>query len=78
DRITLRSRIKVDIQWMLYCLVHNLEKISNFGKTYADARASRRNRSKIYPASLISLSIMHLFPLRGKCSKFPTTTSRVS
>ena len=37
DRFTLRSRIKVNIQWMLYCLVHNIEKIINFGRSYAMA-----------------------------------------
>jgi transposase len=37
DRFTLRGRIKVTIQWMLYCLVHNIEKIINFGKSYAMA-----------------------------------------
>jgi transposase len=35
DRFTLRGRIKVNIQWMLYCLVHNIEKITNFGKNYS-------------------------------------------
>lgn len=34
DRFTLRGHIKVNIQW-LYCLVHNIEKISNFGESYA-------------------------------------------
>ena len=34
DRFTVRGQIKVNIQWMLYCLVHNIEKITNFGKTY--------------------------------------------
>jgi transposase len=37
DRLTLRGRIKVSIQWMLYCLVHNIEKIINFGKSYGMA-----------------------------------------
>jgi transposase len=37
DRFTLRGRVKVNIQWMLYCLVHNIEKIANFGKTHATA-----------------------------------------
>jgi transposase len=37
DRFTLRGRIKVNIQWLLYCLVHNIEKIINFGKSYAIA-----------------------------------------
>ena len=28
DRFTLRSKIKVNIQWLLYCMVHNIEKIA--------------------------------------------------
>ncbi len=35
DRFTLRGQKKVNIQWMLYCLVHNIEKIVNFGRSYA-------------------------------------------
>jgi transposase len=31
DRFTFRGKIKVNIQWMLYCMVHNMEKIMNFG-----------------------------------------------
>jgi len=31
DRFTLRTKVKVDIQWMLYCMVHNLEKILHYG-----------------------------------------------
>ena len=37
DRFTLRGRIKVSTQWMLYCLVHNLEKIAHFGASFARA-----------------------------------------
>jgi len=33
DRFTLRSKIKVNIQWLLYCMVHNIEKIINYGFT---------------------------------------------
>lgn len=39
DKFTLRGQIKVNIQWMLYCLVHNIEKIINYGKNYAMAPA---------------------------------------
>jgi transposase len=39
DRFTLRGHIKVNIQWMLYCVVHNIEKIMNFGKSYAMSAA---------------------------------------
>ncbi|MHA1962785.1 MAG: IS1182 family transposase [Candidatus Thorarchaeota archaeon] len=31
DRFTLRGKIKVNIQWMLYCMVHNMEKIAHCG-----------------------------------------------
>jgi transposase len=31
DRSTLRGVLKVNIQWQLYCLVHNLAKVSRFG-----------------------------------------------
>lgn len=31
DRFTLRTRPKVDAQWNLYCLVHNIEKLAHHG-----------------------------------------------
>jgi transposase len=31
NRFTLRGRIKVDVQWKLYCLVHNIEKLAHHG-----------------------------------------------
>ena len=31
DRFTLRGKIKVNIQWMLFCMVHNIGKIANYG-----------------------------------------------
>ncbi len=34
DRFTLRGKTNVNIQWMLYCLVHNIEKIINYGQSY--------------------------------------------
>ncbi|HEA66521.1 MAG TPA: hypothetical protein ENI07_06845 [Desulfobacterales bacterium] len=30
DRFTLRGKIKVNIQWLLYCMVHNIEKIMKY------------------------------------------------
>ncbi|RMG43361.1 MAG: IS1182 family transposase [Methanobacteriota archaeon] len=35
DRFLLRGKVKVNIQWMLYCLVHNIEKILNYGRDFA-------------------------------------------
>ncbi len=34
DRFTFRGKVKVNIQWMLYCLIHNIEKINNYGLVY--------------------------------------------
>lgn len=31
NRFTLRTQPKVNTQWMLYCLVHNIEKLANNG-----------------------------------------------
>lgn len=31
DRFTLRGRAKVDGQWKLFCLVHNIEKLAHYG-----------------------------------------------
>ena len=31
DRFTLRGKIKVNIQWLMFCLIHNREKILNYG-----------------------------------------------
>ena len=31
DKFNLRGKINVNIQWMLYCMVHNIEKIANYG-----------------------------------------------
>ena len=31
DRFTLRGQAKVDTQWKLYCLVHNIEKLAKHG-----------------------------------------------
>ncbi len=33
DRFTLRGKIKIDIQWLLYCMVHNMGKIVAYGFT---------------------------------------------
>ena len=30
-RFTVRGRSKVRIQWLYYCLVHNIEKLANAG-----------------------------------------------
>jgi len=35
DRFTLRGKGKVNIQWLLYCIVHNIEKLIGQGYGYA-------------------------------------------
>jgi len=31
DRFTYRTKAKVNVQWVLYCLIHNIEKIAHYG-----------------------------------------------
>jgi len=31
DRFSFRGKRKVNNQWLLYCIVHNIEKIMNYG-----------------------------------------------
>jgi hypothetical protein len=38
DRFTYRGRAKVSVQWQLYCLVHNLEKLAHLSRTYGPKR----------------------------------------
>jgi len=33
DHFTLRGKIKANIQWLLYCMIHNMGKIVNYGFT---------------------------------------------
>jgi len=35
DRFTLRGKQKVNIQWVLYCMVHNLLKVHRYGEGFA-------------------------------------------
>jgi len=35
DRFSLRSKIKVNTQWLLYCIIHNLKKIHTFSPQMA-------------------------------------------
>jgi len=35
NRFSLRGKTKVNGQWQLYCLVHNIEKINNYGQMAA-------------------------------------------
>ena len=42
DHFTLRGKIKVTVQWMLYALVHNIEKIRNAMPAYPKGKLPRR------------------------------------
>lgn len=35
DRFTLRGQRKVNVQWLLFCMIHNIDKIVNFGSGFA-------------------------------------------
>ncbi len=53
NRFTYRGLGKVSVQWRLYCLVHNLEKIAHYSRKYGPKRlktASRRLLSLLLAA----------------------------
>lgn len=35
DRFSLRGKKKVNTQWLLYCIVHNLKKVHGYGEVFA-------------------------------------------
>ena len=37
ERFTLRGRSKVDAQWKLFCIVHNIGKLARYGPSFAGA-----------------------------------------
>jgi transposase len=39
NRFTLRGRKKVDAQWKLYCIVHNIGKLARYGPSFSTAFA---------------------------------------
>ncbi|MDH3317752.1 MAG: IS1182 family transposase [Gammaproteobacteria bacterium] len=52
DRFTLRGQTKVDAQWKLFCLVHNIEKLAHHG--YAQKRSEEDP-----PAAALSARLRH-------------------
>jgi transposase len=46
DRFTLRGRAKVRVQWMLYALVHNIEKIAHYGSLGQNKRPKNSPRRR--------------------------------
>jgi hypothetical protein len=42
NRFTLRGKYKVNAQWQMYCLVHNIEKIQRYGQLQEPMKSRRR------------------------------------
>ncbi len=51
DRFTLRGRTKVDGQWKLFCLVHNIEKLAHAGYAAQEAITEARVFARTSPQS---------------------------
>ena len=37
DRFSLRGKKKVQGQWQLFCLIHNIEKLQKYGESFQEA-----------------------------------------
>jgi hypothetical protein len=67
NRFTYRGQVKVNIQWLLFCLVHNLERIAHFGTQWLEKavekawRAARRDFQSLLKA--VCAICMHLHQL---------------
>ncbi|MEM8954533.1 MAG: transposase [Verrucomicrobiota bacterium] len=54
DRFTYRGKKKVNTQWQLFCLVHNLEKLAKYGKKYATTPPSPSSVHPLYLTCALS------------------------
>jgi hypothetical protein len=52
DHFTLRTQARVDIPWLLYCIVYNLAKITNFGPALQTLRM-RSEWNVVPPLSVV-------------------------
>ena len=70
DRFTYRGQVKVNIQWLLYCLVHNIEKLAHRSKTYGGKKSlCARMRLSSRLSQQLATSPVHLFhQITGFCS----------
>jgi len=46
NRFTLRGKRKVNTQWQLYCLVHNIEKLQRYGRLDRRRHATRTSSAR--------------------------------
>jgi hypothetical protein len=72
DRFTYRGKVKVNIQWLLYCLVHNIEKIAHYGKSYRPKGCGRVLKKALCPLNFsFSRSDSFIRWLCYKSNRFP-------
>jgi len=68
DRFTYRGRAKVGVQWQLYCLVHNLEKLAHLSRKYGPKRV--KSALKCLSSALIRLITYIATLFRSICAFF--------
>jgi transposase len=62
DRFNYRGKEKVNIQWLLYCLVHNVEKIARYGSKYAPPSGPRPRLKRLLWRLITSLRAFRMLP----------------
>ena len=72
DRFTYRGQAKVSVQWSLYCLVHNLEKLAHLSRQYGP-QGPRGGRWRLL-RQLRSLLVWLSRLLTRLCAQFPVPT----
>jgi hypothetical protein len=61
DRFTHRSPAKVGVQWLLYCLVHNIEKVARLSRKYGKHRLETALPRLARPLIGLAKTLVRLF-----------------
>jgi hypothetical protein len=81
DRFTYRGQVKVNIQWLLYCLVHNLEKLAHRGKRFRPRKPGiglSLSRFALLKPLLWLLKLLYRLPSYFYSSHLPHKTFRLA
>ena len=61
DRFTYRGKKKVNLQWLFYCLVHNLEKLAHLSTRFGRPKKGNKGSQKGSAGQKSLLRLIHGF-----------------
>ena len=72
DRFTYRGLAKVSVQWLLYCLVHNLEKVAHLSRKYGPRRPKTALAQLLSPLIRLLESLDRVLIDISACFRLPS------